>query len=178
MRNNKSQQLAGRARCPECDKLSQAQKQTDRSLGVCELQQLFTPAATAKLAAAGPTLVVLLVKNMTVFLTFCSLHFISISARLVYRSRNQVCQATLPNFLADFCDKFLAQLPVVPRRARCVDCVIPVRNKKWQTSGRLRVCGFSTFVPEQRAPGLRRFVTPLRRNVAGSLGVCESATKY
>ncbi len=143
------------------------------------LQQLFTPAATAKLAAAGLTSGVLLVKNMTVFLTFCSLHFISISARLVYRSRRQVCQAVLPNFLADFCGKILSLIPVVPRRARCVDCINPkLRNKKWQISGRLRVYGFGTFVPEQRAPGLRRFVAPLRRNVAGSLGVCESATKY
>jgi len=122
-------------------------------LGVCELQQLFTPAATAKLAAAGLTSGVLLVKNMTVFLTFCSLHFIGISAWLVYRSWHQVCQATLPNFLADFCGKILSLIPVVPRRARCVDCINPqLRNKKWQTSGRLRVCGFGIFY---QAPGAR-----------------------
>ena len=100
-------------------------KPIDRSLGVCELQQLTIPAASAKPAAAGPTSGVLLVKNMTVFLTFCSLHIFGISTWMVYSSRHQVCQATLPNFLAVFCDKFLAQLPVVPRRARCVNCINP-----------------------------------------------------
>ena len=141
------------------------------------LQQLFTPAATAKLAAAGPTSGVLLIKNMTVFLTFCSLHIFGISAWMVYRSWHQVCQATLPNFLADFCDKFLPQLPVVPRRARCVDWLNPqFRNKKWQTSGGLRVCGFGTFVPGAGRPACGDLPHPLRQNVAGSLGVCELAT--
>ena len=119
-----------------------------------QLQQLTIPAASAKLAAAGPTSVVLLVKNMTVFLTFCSLHFISISARLVYRSWHPVCQATLPNFLAVFCEKNLALIPVVPRRARCVDCINPkLRDKKWQTSGRLRIC--ELWNVSCQAPGAR-----------------------
>jgi len=121
--------------------------------------------------------VVLLVKNMTVFLTFCSLHFISISARLVYRSRRQVCQAVLPNFLAVFCEKNLILIPVVPRRARCVDWLNPkLRDKKWQISGRLRVCGFWNSGSRRRAPGCDNLPHPLRQNVAGSLGVCELAT--
>ena len=141
------------------------------------LQQLFTPAAIAKLAAAGPTSGVLLIKNMTVFLTFCSLHFIGISAWKVYRSWRQVCQAMLPNFLAVFCEKNLILIPVVPRRARCVDWLNPkLRNKKWQISGRLRVCGFGTFVPGAGRPDCGDLPHPLRQNVAGSLGVCELAT--
>jgi len=129
------------------------EKSDGKSLGVCELQQLFTPAATAKPAAAGLTSKVLLVKNMTVFLTFCSLHIFGISARLVYRSWHQVCQATLPNFLAVFCDKFLPQLPVVPRRARCVDCTnaqFEIRNGRL-----LGDCEFADLVRLYQAPGAR-----------------------
>jgi len=85
----------------------------------------FTPAASSGPAAGAAVLRVQLIKNMTVFLTFCSLHIFGISTWMVYSSRHQVCQATLPNFLAVFCDKFLAQLPVVPRRARCVNCINP-----------------------------------------------------
>jgi hypothetical protein len=175
--NHLPRQLAGLAAGPAATFCRTRAKASRQEFGSLRLQQLFTPAATAKLAAAGPTSGVLLIKNMTVFLTFCSLHIFGISAWMVYRSWHQVCQATLPNFLADFCDKFLPQLPVVPRRARCVDWLNPqFRNKKWQTSGRLRVCGFGTFVPGAGRPACGDLPHPLRQNVAGSLGVCELAT--
>jgi hypothetical protein len=117
------------------------------------LQQLTIPAASAKPAAAGPTSGVLLVKNMTVFLTFCSLHISGISAWLVYRSWHPVCQATLPNFLAVFCDKFLPQLPGFAGRARCVDCINPhfeIRNGRL-----LGDCEFAGLECQLQAPGAR-----------------------